>query len=126
MAHQSEIEMKAVNNKMTLLKDPNLGMSIEQLVQTIEARAKCDPSTSYTAKLLDDGVEQCAKKLGEEAVEAALAAALGQKQALAAEAADVLYHLLVLLKSANVAPSSVATILNAREGVSGLEEKENR
>lgn len=103
-----------------------LGQAIDTLTATIDARAGDDPAQSYTAKLLREGVAKCAKKLGEESVEAAIAAVSGDKAALAGEAADVLYHLLVTLKAAGVAPGVVAAALEKRQGMSGLEEKAGR
>lgn len=100
-----------------------LGQAIDALAATINARASADPSQSYTAKLLSQGPMKCAKKLGEEGVEAALAAVAGDKAGLTGEAADVLYHLLVTLKVAGVSPSDVAAELQRRESMSGLEEK---
>jgi len=103
-----------------------LGQAIDTLAATVDARAGADPAQSYTAKLLSQGPMKCAKKLGEEAVEAALAAVAGDKVGLAGEAADVLYHLLVTLKVAGVAPAEVAAALAKREGMSGLDEKASR
>lgn len=103
-----------------------LGAELDHLNATIAARAGDDPKSSYTASLLAAGVEKCAKKLGEEAVETALAAAKGDKAALAAEAADVVYHLLVLLKASGVSGEDVAAVLRSRRGVSGLDEKASR
>lgn len=103
-----------------------LGQAIDTLAATIDTRASADPAQSYTAKLLSQGVMKCAKKLGEEGVEAALAAVAGDKAALAGEAADVLYHLLVTLKAVGVAPGDVAVALEKRESMSGLEEKAGR
>ena len=101
--------------------------AIDRLFATIAARkAAGDLSSSYTAKLLSQGVEKCAKKFGEEAVEAALAAVTGDKQHLAAESADVLYHLLVLWAAAGITPQDVYAALEKREGVSGLAEKASR
>ena len=99
---------------------------IDHLFETITSRKGGDPSVSYTAKLLAQGKLKCAKKLGEEAVEAALAAVAEDKSALANESADVLYHLLVLWASAGVTPDEVYAILKAREGRSGLDEKASR
>lgn len=103
-----------------------LGKQLESLWQTIEARRGADPDSSYTAALLSKGAERCAKKFGEEAVEAALAGALGRKDELAAEAADTLYHLFVLMAAAGVEPADVAAKLAARTGRSGHEEKASR
>ncbi|MGA7711039.1 MAG: phosphoribosyl-ATP diphosphatase [Rhizomicrobium sp.] len=99
---------------------------IDRLFGTIAARKNASVETSYTAKLLHQGVERCAKKFGEEAIEAALAAVSGNKAAIAAESADVLYHLLVLWAACGIAPSDVYAALEAREGRSGLDEKASR
>ncbi len=99
---------------------------IDRLFATIAARKNADPQTSYTAKLLHQGVERCAKKFGEESIEAALAAVSGNKQAIAAESGDVLYHLLVLWAACGIKPDDVYAALAAREGRSGLEEKAAR
>jgi phosphoribosyl-ATP pyrophosphohydrolase len=101
--------------------------NLARLFATIAARkAVGDTGTSYTAKLLSQGVEKCAKKFGEEAVEAALAAVSGDKKHLAAESADVLYHLLVLWAAAGITPDDVYAELEAREHRSGLAEKASR
>ena len=101
--------------------------TLERLAATIAARAgQPDGSSSYTAQLLAAGVETCAKKFGEEAFELALAAVLQDKTHTAKEAADVLYHLLVLLQAAGVTLSDVIQVLAEREGTSGLVEKANR
>jgi phosphoribosyl-ATP pyrophosphohydrolase len=97
-----------------------------RLYTAILERRKADPAQSYTAKLLARGPQQCAKKLGEEAVEAALAGALGDKPGLVQESADVLYHLLVLWAAVGVTPEDVYAVLSAREGRSGLDEKRAR
>lgn len=99
---------------------------LDKLYATALARKGSDASASYTAKLLADGVEKCAKKLGEEAVEAALAAVGGNKDAIASESADVLYHLAVLWVATGVKPDDVYAALKAREGQSGLAEKASR
>jgi phosphoribosyl-ATP pyrophosphohydrolase len=103
-----------------------LSQAMDRLAATVEARKGADPQSSYTAKLLSEGVERAAKKLGEEAVEAVIAAVAGDKDALAAEAADVLYHFTVLLAAAGVSLDDVAAKLEAREGTSGLDEKASR
>ena len=100
--------------------------TLERLAATIEARKGADPSTSYTAKLLSEGVERAAKKLGEEAVETVIAAVQGDADALAAESADLIYHWLVVLARAGVSLDAVAERLEAREGVSGIAEKAGR
>ena len=99
---------------------------IDRLFATIASRKGGDPTKSYTAALLRKGAVQCAKKFGEEAVETVLAAALKDKKALAAESADVLYHLLVLWAASGVKPADVYAALAAREGQSGLAEKAAR
>jgi phosphoribosyl-ATP pyrophosphohydrolase len=99
---------------------------VERLAAVIEARKGADPSSSYTAKLLADGPLRVAKKRGEEAVETVLAAASGDKQAIAAESADLIYHWLVLLAATGVALDDVAEALKVREGRSGIEEKASR
>lgn len=99
---------------------------LDKLFATIAARKKGDPAKSYTAQLLKDGAARCAKKFGEEAVEAAIAGAMKDKKALTAESADVLYHLLVLWAASGVTPKDVYVALAAREGRSGLAEKAAR
>ncbi|MFT3988748.1 phosphoribosyl-ATP diphosphatase [Aestuariivirga sp.] len=99
---------------------------LADLADEIAARKGASPETSYTAKLFSQGMEKCAKKLGEEAVEAALAAVLGGKAHLTSEAADVLYHLLVVLAAADVPLENVMAELKRRRGTSGLAEKAAR
>jgi len=101
-------------------------MSVDKLFATILARKGSDPSTSYTAKLLAGGIEKCAKKFGEEATEAVIAAIQKDKTELAKESADVLYHLLVLWAASGITPQDVYAVLQSREGQSGLEEKASR
>jgi phosphoribosyl-ATP pyrophosphohydrolase len=108
------------------MSEQSLGAAIDALAATIADRATADPATSYTASLLAAGVSKCAKKLGEEGVEAALAAVSGDKEALASEAADVLFHLLATLQVCGVAPADVAAALQKRKGVSGHDEKAGR
>jgi len=98
---------------------------LSRLAATIAARKGADPSASYTAQLLDDPA-RAAKKLGEEAVETVIAAAQGDKAAIAAESADLIYHWLVALAAAGVSLDEVAAKLEAREGTSGLAEKAAR
>lgn len=100
--------------------------ALERLAATIKARRGDSASKSYTRQLLDAGTETCAKKFGEEAVEAVIAAVSQDADALKGEAADVLYHLLVLLEARGVALSEVLTVLDRRSGTSGLEEKAGR
>ena len=96
------------------------------LVDEIAMRGSAAPEGSYTAKLLSQGVEKCAKKFGEEAVELALASVLRDRAHVTAEAADVIYHLLVLLAASDVQLSDVMAELARRRGVSGLAEKASR
>ena len=100
--------------------------TLERLAATIAARKGADPASSYTAKLLAGGPMASAKKLGEEAVETALAAVAGDSDAVAAESADLIYHWLVLLAATGVDLDAVAAKLEAREGRSGIEEKAGR
>jgi phosphoribosyl-ATP pyrophosphohydrolase len=99
---------------------------IDQLFATINGRKQSSEKKSYTANLLKAGIGQCAKKLGEEAVEAALAAVGGSKKHLIDESADVLYHLLVVWAARGIEPKSVYKELAARRGRSGLAEKKSR
>ena len=96
---------------------------LERLAATIDSRKGASPDSSYTAKLLGEGVERSAKKLGEEAIEVVIAAVAKDKDGLAAESADMLYHFLVVLAAAGVGLDDVAAWLESREGRSGLEEK---
>jgi phosphoribosyl-ATP pyrophosphohydrolase len=101
--------------------------ALDRLFATIAARKNAgDTDNSYTAKLLSQGVEKCAKKFGEEAVEVVLASVSGDKSHLAAESADVLYHLAVLWAAAGIAPQDIYAELEKREGQSGLAEKAAR
>jgi phosphoribosyl-ATP pyrophosphohydrolase len=96
---------------------------LNRLAATIRARRAADAGKSYTKQLLDAGVEKCARKFGEEAIETVLAGVVGSKAHLTAEAADVLFHLLVLLEVRDIAFADVATVLEGRMGTSGLDEK---
>ena len=100
--------------------------ALDQLAATIAQRKGADPDSSWTAKLLAKGPEKCAEKFGEEAVEAIIEAVKGDRDKLTAEAADVLYHLLVMLAARDVTLDQVMAILRAREGTSGLAEKAAR
>ncbi|MDE2383857.1 MAG: phosphoribosyl-ATP diphosphatase [Alphaproteobacteria bacterium] len=100
--------------------------TIDKLAATIAARASASGEVSYTAKLLSGGIEKCAKKFGEEAFELAMAAVSKDKAHTANEAADVIYHLLVLLQASGVPLAEVEKVLAAREAQSGLEEKARR
>ena len=100
--------------------------SLEELNQRVADRATASPDESYTARLLRDGVDRCARKFGEEAVELIVSAVSRDKEGLTGEAADVLYHLLVLLKSSDVTLETVMAELERRTAQSGLEEKASR
>lgn len=100
--------------------------TLERLQATIRERRLAASDRSYTRQLLDAGPARCAKKFGEEAVETVIAAVHQDDTALTAEAADVLYHLLVLLEVRNIALADVLAVLDARSGTSGLDEKAAR
>ncbi len=97
-----------------------------QLAETIRARRAAAPDSSYTRQLLDAGPVKCAKKLGEEAIETVMAGAGESDDRLKEEAADLIYHLLVLLEAREVAIAGVLAVLEARMGTSGLKEKADR
>ncbi|MBM9594564.1 phosphoribosyl-ATP diphosphatase [Roseitranquillus sediminis] len=100
--------------------------ALERLAATVAARRGADPESSWTARLLARGPGKCAEKFGEEAVEAIVAAASGSREELTAEAADVLYHLLVMLAARDIPLDDVLAELERREGRSGIEEKAAR
>ena len=100
--------------------------TLETLARIVAERAAGGDSGSYTATLAARGASHCARKFGEEAVEAVVAGATGDKAALTAEAADVLYHLLVLLEVSGVAYADVVAELSRRTAKTGLEEKAGR
>ena len=101
-------------------------MKLEDLVKIINSRAEADPSESWTAKLLSQGPEKCAEKFGEEAIEAIIEAVKGDDKALISEAADVIFHYLVMLKSRDINLDDVMKELKSRTNKSGLREKEDR
>lgn len=100
--------------------------ALEDLARIVASRASESADKSYTRKLLDAGIEKCAKKLGEEATETVIAATAGTKEQVVAESADLLYHLLVVLKARGVDLSEVYEELSRRTAQSGLEEKASR
>ncbi|MCZ7661220.1 MAG: phosphoribosyl-ATP diphosphatase [Xanthobacteraceae bacterium] len=100
--------------------------TLHDLELRVRERAQASGESSYTRKLLDRGVAHCAKKLGEEAVETALAAVVEDRERLIGEAADLLYHLLVVLEARSVRLAEVEAALAGRVGQSGLEEKAAR
>jgi phosphoribosyl-ATP pyrophosphohydrolase len=96
---------------------------LDRLFRALEGRKDADPATSYTAQLLQSGAERVAQKLGEEALETALAGAAGRRESVIGESADLLYHLLVLWVSSGVEPAEVWAELQRREGTSGITAK---
>lgn len=98
-------------------------MTLEELEKIIATRAGADPDESWTARLLAKGPEKVAEKFGEEAIEALIEAVRGNKERLTSEAADVLFHLMVMLHSRGVAVADVMAELKARTAQSGLSEK---
>lgn len=101
-------------------------MTLQSLAATIAARIGADPDTSWTAKLLAQGPEKCAEKFGEEAIEAIIEAVRGDKARLTSEAADALYHLLVMCAARGVTLADIEAELTVRETRSGLAEKASR
>ena len=99
---------------------------LERLARTVAEKRAADPKSSWTAQLLAAGPEKAAQKFGEEAVEAVIEAVRGDRDRLAAEAADVLYHLIVLLAAREVELDAVLRVLEEREGISGVDEKAAR
>jgi phosphoribosyl-ATP pyrophosphohydrolase len=100
--------------------------TLQDLEQRVKARAQASADVSYTRRLLDQGVDQCAKKLGEEAIETVLAAVAEDRERLIAEAGDLIYHLLVVLEARGIALAEVEAELAKRTKQSGLEEKAGR
>lgn len=101
-------------------------MSIHDLAATIAARKDGDPDSSWTAKLLSKGPEKCAEKFGEEAIEAIIEAIKGDKAKLTSEAADAIYHLLVMCAARDVTLDDIEAELASRSKQSGLTEKASR
>ncbi|QPM90042.1 phosphoribosyl-ATP diphosphatase [Pseudooceanicola algae] len=100
--------------------------TLTRLAATIDARKAADPDSSWTARLLAKGPEKCAEKFGEEAIEAIIEATKGDRTRLTSEAADVLYHLLVMLAARDVPLGDVLAELDRRDGTSGIDEKASR
>lgn len=100
--------------------------TLNDLERIVKARADAPPDESYTAKLLNGGIERAAKKFGEEAVEAVIAGIKGDRAEVTAEAADVLYHLLVVLRGLDIPLADVLSELQRRTVQSGLAEKASR
>jgi len=101
-------------------------MTLQELAGVIASRKGADPDSSWTAQLLAKGPEKCAEKFGEEAVEAIIEAVKGDRAGLTSEAADVLYHLLVMLAACDVPLEDVMRELAKRQGQSGIAEKAAR
>lgn len=101
-------------------------MTLEELEARIAIRAAASPEESYTAKLIARGMNKAAQKVGEEATEAVIAAVTGDRAELVKESADLLYHLLVVLKAADIPLAEIMTELDARTAQSGLAEKASR
>lgn len=99
---------------------------LDELYQTILSRKGADPKSSYTASLYEKGTAKIAQKVGEEAVETCIEALQGNKDRLKEESADLLFHLMVLWADQEITPSDVAAILQKRNGISGIEEKNSR
>ncbi|MBL28959.1 MAG: phosphoribosyl-ATP diphosphatase [Rhodospirillaceae bacterium] len=99
---------------------------IDRLYKVIEGRRTADPAQSYVAKRLQQGTEKIAQKVGEEAVETAIAAVAGKRSEVIAESADLLFHLLILWADAGISPDDVRAELARREGLSGIDEKLKR
>jgi phosphoribosyl-ATP pyrophosphohydrolase len=99
---------------------------LDRLWTVVMSRRNASPSTSHSARLLSRGVSKVAQKFGEEAVEALIEAVAGNREALIAESADVLYHLIVLWVATGIAPEDVWAELHRREGISGIAEKAAR
>jgi phosphoribosyl-ATP pyrophosphohydrolase len=101
-------------------------MTLNDLFETIQSRKMADPSSSWTAQLFAKGPEKCAEKFGEEAIEAIIEAVKGDKAALTSEAADVIYHLMVMLAARDVTLDDVLAELAKRQSKSGIAEKASR
>jgi phosphoribosyl-ATP pyrophosphohydrolase len=126
MGDKKSVEKAAVEKAAAPLAAPFGAEVLDRLFVTVQARKGADPETSYTAKLYSRGTAKIAQKVGEEAVEAILEAVRGDKAALAAESADLLYHLLVLWADLGLDPAEVWSKLAQREGTSGIDEKKSR
>jgi len=120
------IEDQQYPGELFMSDTSSFGASLEALFQTIEARKGADATSSYTARLLAEGPDRVAQKVGEEAVELVIAAAQRDGKGAVAESADLLYHLAVLWASLGITPADVAAALDGRRGVSGLDEKKSR
>jgi len=120
------VDRFAVGRHRSAMSDTGLNQTLAKLEATIAARCAADPGSSYVAKLNAKGVAKIAQKVGEEATETVIAALSGERQELVGEAADLLFHLLVLLGAKGVPLAEVLAELDRREGVSGIAEKAAR
>ncbi len=100
--------------------------TLHRLAETVVSRKGADPETSWTAKLFSKGPEKCAEKFGEEAIEAIIEATRGDRERLISEAADTLYHMLVMCAARDVTLADIEAELQRREGTSGIDEKASR
>ena len=124
--HEMALGPNAVKHMAADQSDSNAATVLDRLTATIRARRTAAADVSYTRQLLDAGVPRCAKKLGEEAVEVVIASLDADDEALTGEAADLVYHLLVLLEARRVPIEAVLETLEKRMGVSGVDEKASR
>ena len=113
-------------NRRGLQRDIQMTDILDRLARTVTEKRAADPKSSWTAQLLAAGPEKAARKFGEEAVEAVIEAVRGDRERLAAEAADVLYHLIVMLAARGIELEEVLKVLEEREGISGVDEKAAR
>jgi phosphoribosyl-ATP pyrophosphohydrolase len=111
---------------LEMVLKPMNDFTIYDLAARVKERAAAAPDVSYTRKLLDRGVSQCAKKFGEEAIETVIAAVAEDDERLVSEAADLIYHLLVVLEARGVSLAQVEAALARRSGMSGIAEKDAR
>ena len=118
--------IKGVDPNATALQADCMSDTLARLETAIAARRGADPATSYVAKLNAKGLAKIAQKVGEEATETVIAALAGEPAELVGEAADLLFHLIVLLAAKDVPLSEVLAELDRREGVSGIAEKAAR
>ena len=99
---------------------------LNQIFETIESRKGADPDSSYVASLFEKGREKIAEKVGEESIETIIEAIKDDKEKLASESADLLFHLMILWSDAGLKPNDIFDILSARNGISGHDEKASR
>lgn len=109
-----------------MTNDESTAITLDELYAVIESRRGADPSESHTALLFERGLAYVAQKVGEEAVETVIEAARGNADGIRAESADLLYHLLVMWAAAGIRPAEIWAALDARRGLSGIAEKQQR